>query len=48
MPTLPPLSTMNLVAVEDPMTKAGPVMPFGLTDNNPQGELEAMPTEPVV
>src|SRR3989344_8793510 len=45
MPTLPPLSTMNLVAVEEPMTNAGPVTRFGLTDNNPQGELEAMPTE---
>ena len=46
MPTLPPLVTMKFVAVEEPMTKLGPVMPFGLIDRRPHGEVVPMPRNP--
>ena len=48
MPTKPLFATMKLVAVEEPMTKDGPVMPEGLRESNPKGEVVAMPTEPPV
>ncbi len=33
IPTLPPLFTMKLVAVEDPMTNDGPVIPLELIES---------------
>ncbi|HBE90698.1 MAG TPA: hypothetical protein DDW41_05830 [Candidatus Andersenbacteria bacterium] len=47
MPTLPPLVTMKLVAVEDPTTKAGPEMPSGFTESNPHGLVVPIPKAPV-
>ena len=46
IPTFPLFETIKLVAVEEPTTKAGPLIPLGLIDNNPQGLEEAMPTPP--
>jgi len=43
IPTYPAFVTIKFVAVELPITNEGPVMPSGLIDNNPQGEVEAMP-----
>ena len=43
IPTSPAFVTIKFVAVELPITNEGPVMPSGLIDNNPQGEVEAMP-----
>ena len=48
MPTLPALFTMKLVAVEEPMTKEGPVMPLGLTERRPKGEVDACPVNPAL
>ena len=47
IPTCPALFTINLVAVEEPIAKAGPVMPFGLTDNWAHGDVVPMPTFPL-
>ena len=56
-PTLPALVTMKLVEVpvpgmadpvDDPMTKEGPVMPLGLMETSPQGEVLPWPVKPVV
>lgn len=46
MPTLPALVTMKLVAVEEPMTKDGPVMPLGLMESCAQGVVVPTPTKP--
>lgn len=48
IPTLPALSTMKLVAVDDPITNAGPVMPFGLIESWAQGVEVPIPRRPVV
>ncbi len=37
MPTFPAFVTMKFVAVEEPMTKEGPVMPFGFTESCAHG-----------
>ena len=42
----PALSMLNNVLVDEPMTKEGPVMPFGLTERSPHGEVVPMPTLP--
>ena len=46
MPTFPALSTMNFVAVDEPITNAGPVMPFGLMESCAQGEVVPIPKYP--
>ena len=46
IPTLPELLTMKLVAVEDPITNDGPVMPLGLIESRPYGVDVPMPTFP--
>ncbi len=44
IPTYPSLPTTNFVAVDEPIANAGPVMPFGLTDNFAHGVVEPIPT----
>jgi hypothetical protein len=46
IPILPAFVTMKLVAVDEPMAKAGPVMPFGFTESFAHGVVVPMPTEP--
>lgn len=46
IPTYPLVSTMKSVCVEDPTAKDGPLMPLGLIENNPQGEVVEMPKLP--
>ena len=47
MPTFPELSTINLVAVEEPITKDGvPIPPRGLIEKKPHGLEVATPTWP--
>ena len=50
IPTRPPLSTMKLVAVDEPITNDGIPAPraFGLTDRRPHGVVVAIPTLPFV
>ena len=47
MPTFPPFVTMKLVAVDEPITKEGPEMPFGFTERKPHGEEVPTPRKPV-
>lgn len=50
IPTFPPFVTMKyapFAEVEEPITNAGPVMPFGLRDNMPHGEVVPIPKLPV-
>jgi len=46
IPTLPPFVTTKFVAVEEPITNAGPLIPFGLTESKPQGLVVPIPTFP--
>ena len=48
MPTSPPLVMTKFVAVEEPTTNAGPVIPFGFIENCPHGEVVPMPTLPPI
>ncbi len=41
IPTFPPFVTIKLVAVDEPITKDGPVIPFGFTDSCAHGVDEA-------
>jgi hypothetical protein len=46
IPTLPLFDTTKLVAVDEPITKAGPVIPFGFIDNCPKGVVLPIPSFP--
>jgi hypothetical protein len=41
------LVTIKLVAVDDPMTNDGPVIPVGLMESFAYGEVEPIPTFPL-
>src|SRR3989338_780352 len=47
IPTFPPLVMMKFVAVEEPMTNEGPVIPLGFTESWAQGEVVPNPKLPV-
>ena len=47
MPTNPPLVTIKFVAVDEPITKLGPVIPFGFIERSPQGEVVLIPILPL-
>jgi len=47
IPTFPPLSTINFVAVDEPITNAGPVIPFGFSESCAHGDVVPMPTFPL-
>src|SRR3989338_5458317 len=46
IPTFPPLVITKSVLVEEPTANDGPVMPLGLTERSPHGEVVPTPTEP--
>ena len=46
IPTFPPLVTTKLVAVDEPITNAGPVIPFGLMESLAHGVEVPIPTFP--
>ena len=48
IPTFPPFVTTKFVAVEEPIAKEGPEMPFGFTESWAHGDVVPTPTFPFV